>query len=129
MLASTVSRTANGAAAAEEAGRAWGPDLVRRPEPNDEVDEGQAIERVVRLLAEQGFEPETEGRRIVMRRCPFHDLAETTPEVVCAVHRGLLSGAPCELGQSLTVGQLEIFPRPDVCVAHLAPAGPRVSPE
>lgn len=57
-----------------------------------------------------------------MRRCPFHDLAETSPEVVCAVHRGLISGALAELGQQLVVKELEIFPRPDVCIARLGPA-------
>ena len=50
-----------------------------RPQPGapPEVDEEQAITHVVDLLAEQGFEPSAQGRRIEMRRCPFHDLAET----------------------------------------------------
>lgn len=82
---------------------------------------------MVELLARQGFEPDAVGRQIEMRRCPFQDLAETTPEVVCAIHRGLITGALTELGQNLAVGELEIFPRPDVCVAHLAPARPRSS--
>jgi len=125
VLAGMVSENDGGASASEDAGRAWGRELVRRPEPNGQVEE-EAIARVVELLAEQGFDPSADGRRIEMRRCPFHDLAETTPEVVCAVHRGLISGSLAELGQNLAVRELEIFPRPDVCVAHLAPAALRL---
>ena len=55
-----------------------------------------------------------------MHRCPFHDLAEANPRIVCAVHRGLIEGALTELGSGLSVEALEIFPRPNVCVARLA---------
>jgi predicted ArsR family transcriptional regulator len=123
VLAGTVARAAGGPAASEEAGRAWGHHLVRCPEPSGEVGEEEAIAQVVELLARRGFESRAEGRRIEMRRCPFHDLAENAPEVVCAVHRGLISGALAELGRSLALWRLEVFPRPDLCVAHLAPAG------
>ena len=43
---------------------------------------------MVQLLDGQGFDPEGRGREIHMHRCPFHALAESQPEVVCAVHRG-----------------------------------------
>ena len=122
VLAGTIAQADGGVAASEHAGWAWGHALARRPDPHSEVDEEQGIAHVVDLLAEQGFEPRAEGRRIEMHRCPFHDLAETTPEVVCAVHRGLISGALAGLGQKLAVDRLEIFPRPDVCIARLARA-------
>ena len=122
VLAGLIAQTDGGAAASEHAGWAWGHALVHRPEQHPDVDEEQGIAHVVDLLAEQGFEPSAEGRRIEMHRCPFHDLAETTPEVVCAVHRGLISGALAGLGQKLAVDQLQVFPRPDVCIAQLAPA-------
>jgi predicted ArsR family transcriptional regulator len=54
-----------------------------------------------------------------MRRCPFHSLAEQHPEVVCAVHRGLISGALDELGSRLEVDGLDVFVEPDLCIAHL----------
>ena len=54
-----------------------------------------------------------------MHRCPFHDLAEQYPDVVCAAHRGLISGALEELGSPLGVAELEIFVEPDLCVARL----------
>lgn len=101
------------------AGRTYGRQLVRRGEalPSEE----DAVDAVVRLLAEQGFEPRAEGREIELRRCPFHDLAGAQPNVVCAFHRGLVSGALAELGSRLTVAELEILPRPEVCVLRLAP--------
>jgi predicted ArsR family transcriptional regulator len=57
-----------------------------------------------------------------MRRCPFHDLAEVNPGVVCGVHRGLVGGALAELGSKATVTSLDVFPRPGVCVLRLGPA-------
>jgi predicted ArsR family transcriptional regulator len=54
-----------------------------------------------------------------MHRCPFHDLAESAPEVVCAVHKGLIDGALEELGSDLRVDRLDVFVEPDVCVARL----------
>jgi predicted ArsR family transcriptional regulator len=119
VLSGLVSRSHGGSAAAEEAGERWGHELVRGERPAR--DEAEAVAHVVDLLDEQGFEPVAEGRVVEMHRCPFHDLAETSPEVVCAVHRGLISGALEELGQDLAVERLEIFPRPDVCIARLAP--------
>ncbi len=123
VLAGTVSRSEGGPANAEEAGRAWGRYLVRRPQPLTSVSDEQATAEVASLLAEQGFAPEVEAREIRMRRCPFHDLAETHPEVVCAVHAGLISGALSELGSELDVEGLDIFVEPDLCIARLAPRG------
>jgi predicted ArsR family transcriptional regulator len=54
-----------------------------------------------------------------MRRCPFHDLAEANPALVCGVHKGLVSGALEELGSDLRVEGLDVFVRPDLCVARL----------
>jgi predicted ArsR family transcriptional regulator len=107
------------AGACEEAGRAWGQELVR-----DRVADGAgAVDALAGLLAEQGFEPVVEGEAIELHRCPFHDLAETRPDVVCSVHRGLLSGALDGLGSELRVAALEIFPRPGVCAVRLARYG------
>jgi predicted ArsR family transcriptional regulator len=55
-----------------------------------------------------------------MHRCPFHALAEAQSEVVCAVHKGLVSSALSALGSELEVEGLDVFVRPDLCVARLA---------
>jgi predicted ArsR family transcriptional regulator len=104
---------------AEESGRAWGRYLARRPSPRERLTDEQALEEVRRLLDEVGFVARAEGCEIHMRRCPFHDLAETSPAIVCGVHRGLISGALEELGSELKLDRLDIFVEPDLCVARL----------
>jgi predicted ArsR family transcriptional regulator len=84
------------------------------------TDDESAVGEVVQLLDGQGFEPEARGREIHMHRCPFHALAEAQPEVVCAVHKGLMSGALSALGSDLEVEGLDVFVRPDLCVARLS---------
>ena len=39
------------------------------------------------------------------------------------MHLGLMQGALATLGSSATVEQLDPFAEPDLCVAHLSPAG------
>jgi predicted ArsR family transcriptional regulator len=119
ILTGTVAGLPDGEQRAEEAGRAWGHFLVRTPSPLERVSDEEAVSEVTRLLDQQGFAAQAHGSEIHMRRCPFHDLAETNPEIVCGVHRGLLSGALTELGSDLAVEGLDVFVRPDLCVARL----------
>ena len=117
VLAGTVADGAEPAAASERAGRAWGRELGRSLGRRGDVG---AVGAVVRLLAEQGFEPAADGLEIAMHRCPFLDLAEQHPDVVCAVHRGVVDGALQELGSDLSVERLDVLPTPDVCVLRLS---------
>jgi predicted ArsR family transcriptional regulator len=119
ILTGAVSDTPDGERRAEEAGRAWGRYLVRRPSPLERVTDDEAVDELARLLDEEGFAAEAQGREIHMRQCPFHELAETNPGVVCGVHRGLMAGALEELGSDLEVEGLDVFVRPDLCVARL----------
>jgi predicted ArsR family transcriptional regulator len=119
ILTGAVAQESDGPARAEQAGRAWGRYLAPKPLPLARLTDEDAAREVVGVLAEQGFEPEAAGDEIRMRRCPFHALAEQHPEVVCAVHRGLISGALDQLGSRLEVGDLEVFVEPDLCIARL----------
>ena len=52
---------------------------------------------VVRLLRRLGFDPESVADNdgtttVAFTRCPFQTLADDNPELVCALHRGLLEG-------------------------------------
>jgi predicted ArsR family transcriptional regulator len=107
-----------GAVRAEEAGEAWRRYLLAR-DPLERV-RGDGVEEVVELLDQQGFEPSAHDDEIRMARCPFHALAESQPEVVCAVHKGLIAGALSSLGSDLEVEGLDVFVRPDLCIARLA---------
>ncbi len=107
----------------EEIGEAWGHYLVDTPPPYAELPDDQAVERLVALLAEIGFQPRleqtTRGRRILMRPCPFLELARSHQDVICPIHLGLMRGALAELGTGTQATRLEPFVRPDLCVAHL----------
>lgn len=114
----------NPAAAAEEAGRAWGRYMVEKPEPFARPDSAQVLEQIVGVLAELGFAPEEHGddRGFLVRLhdCPFRDVARTRADIVCSVHLGMLRGMADELGESLSVDDLEPFVEPSVCVARLS---------
>lgn len=110
----------------QEIGEAWGHYLVDSPPPFASLSDGEAVERLVGLLAEVGFEPTLEQgrrvRRILMRPCPFLELARQHQDVICPIHLGLMRGALAELGAATRATKLEPFVRPDLCVAHLAVA-------
>src|SRR5581483_4375185 len=120
LLAAILSGTvadAGAGAAAERAGRVWGRQLVKHPLPLL-ASAAEARTAVVSLLDAQGFDAESDGEAIRIRRCPFRELAEAEPDVVCAVHKGLLDGALEGLGVPLEVDALDPFPEPDVCVVR-----------
>ena len=119
ILSSTLAAADDGAATAERAGRAWGRFLAPRRLPLVRASHDEARQTVAALLDEQGFCPERRGGELLMHRCPFHDLAESQPEIVCAVHRGLIDGAFEELGSDLRIDSLDVFVEPDLCVARL----------
>jgi predicted ArsR family transcriptional regulator len=118
VLTGALAGSTDGPGRAEDAGREWGRYLMAR-DPLARTTDDEAVGEVVQLLDGQGFEPESRGREIHMHRCPFHALAESQPEVVCAVHKGLISGALSALGSELEVQGLDVFVRPDLCVARL----------
>jgi predicted ArsR family transcriptional regulator len=119
ILTATLAQSSDGAAAAERSGRAWGRYLVERKLPLVETSDAEATAEVVALLDEQGFAPEAAKGEIRMRRCPYYDLAEAQPEIVCAVHKGLISGALEEVGSKLEVAGLDVLVEPDLCVVRL----------
>lgn len=53
-------------------------------------------EALTQELAALGFDPEAvvddDGATIAFTRCPFRELAEANPELVCSLHRGLVDG-------------------------------------
>jgi predicted ArsR family transcriptional regulator len=126
VLASHLAATADDpAAAAEHAGATWGRHLVERPVPFQTVEPSAAIDRVVALLADLGFAPELDDRdpatpQILLRRCPFLNVAREHQVVVCSIHLGLMRGALAELGGAVQARDLLPFVRPDLCVSHLA---------
>jgi predicted ArsR family transcriptional regulator len=113
-------------AQAEEAGRAWGAHLVRKPPPFTSTSREETIDEVVRFHEQYGFKPELRrarsGREIVLRRCPFQEVATTYQAVICPLHLGLIRGALAELGTGVEADRLQPFAEPGACVGHLTGA-------
>lgn len=77
----------------------------------------------MQVVDELGFAPEVRrtatGAQVLLRACPFRELAAEHPEIVCSVHLGLIHGALEALGASTLRAELEPFVEPRLCVAHL----------
>ncbi|MBC9712282.1 hypothetical protein H9Y04_06805 [Streptomyces sp. TRM66268-LWL] len=110
-----VDALAAGAPSARDAGRTWGSRLARTVAP------APAAERVHGHAARLGFGPETVPapagiERILLHGCPYRDLARRAPEVVCALHQGVLDGL---LERDAVRAELHPFLAPDLCGADL----------
>jgi len=87
-----------------------------------ELVESTGAQDMSALFDALGFRPDPVGPdgELVLRHCPFFDLAVERREIVCPVHLGILRGAADELAPGAEVVSLVPFARPDACVAHLA---------
>ncbi len=120
-LASSLEPLPDGADIAAAAGRSWGRVRVERLEPGRKPDEVVCVERIASLLRRRGFAPETTPDQLVMHRCPFRELAERYPRVVCSFHAGLIDGALEELGAPVVLDRLDAWVTPSTCIARFAP--------
>ncbi len=114
--------------AAAEAGREWGRYLTERPAPYQRITAAEAVSRLLAVLAEIGFAPETgpaPGQHEVwLRRCPFHEVAEHRRDVVCQLHLGLMQGMLDQVRAPVAAVRIQPFAEPSLCIAELAPRPP-----
>ena len=110
---------------AEKAGRDWATTLIPATSTTN-PDETAA--RIVDLFTEMNFDPELADpapdpreQEIRLRACPYRDVAREHPDVVCAIHLGLLQGALNQLGATPTTVRLVPFVKPHLCLAYLTP--------
>jgi predicted ArsR family transcriptional regulator len=107
LLAALAERVGADAEDAADTGRVWGADSGRRTRARS------CLRALESELARLGFEPalepadgEHEGStRIDFLHCPFRELAEAYPELVCNLHRGLCEGVVSAAGE----GRVEEF--------------------
>ena len=112
MLTDVVAADGNGEARAYEAGVRWGRHLQQ----------GDSGASLADLLDQEGFAAEQRGDAVEMRRCPFYALAESSPQVICTLHHGIIDGALEEACAGETVERLDPFVEPGLCIAHLSRA-------
>lgn len=112
-------------------------DAARRVARRAGEDLGRGIRRIRRLhpagperalsvardvLRDHGFEPyEGMGGELALRNCPFHVLAQKSPELVCGLNQAFVDGLLRGLGNDTVEAALE--PQPGQCCVKLrAPA-------
>jgi predicted ArsR family transcriptional regulator len=108
-----------------QAGQVWGRYLAVRPPPFRRLDAVAATEQLIRTLDDIGFAPEAvtvEGKQqILLRHCPFLEIAAQHRDVVCAVHLGLMQGLLAELDAPVDTERIDRLVEPTLCIAHLGP--------
>jgi predicted ArsR family transcriptional regulator len=124
LASSMAAQVSHSREASINAGREWGRYLGEGPPPFKRVDADEATRRLVSAMEDIGFAPEavTRGRhrQMLLHRCPFREVAQEHPEVVCSIHLGLMNGLLAELDAPLEVNQLDPFVEPSQCVASLS---------
>ncbi|RBY84928.1 metalloregulator ArsR/SmtB family transcription factor [Blastococcus sp. TF02A-30] len=113
---------------AEKAGRQWAEGEVPAGAAHSWE---QAAAGLDELFGRLGFAPRRAdadpGRlRIALDRCPFRDVARAHPQVVCAVHLGLMRGALARMGMPEVAASaaLQPFVTPERCVAEISRSRP-----
>jgi predicted ArsR family transcriptional regulator len=121
VLAAALAREDDAESDASRAGRRWA-ETFELPDQDDPVP------GLVEVFERLGFEPETDADAdsIRLRACPFRDAAREHPEVVCAVHRGLIEQL---LAGTAPDARLIPFVEPELCVValHRHPAAPMIA--
>lgn len=95
LLAAVAERVGTDPDDAAEIGRSWGIAKVAR-----RTKSSACLEQLVGELDHLGFEPAVDDAdegarspaRVAFLHCPFRELAEAYPELVCNVHRGIVEG-------------------------------------
>ncbi len=91
-----------------------GPDVGRASTIDEAVDAATAA------LMDFGFDAVRNpvGDQLTLRSCPYAELVADHP-VICDIHAELLGEVLARTGQPVSMSQMDVFPRPGLCVAHL----------
>ncbi len=125
MLAGFIAGASPDAAGqAEELGRTWGRYLATTPAPARRVTEGESLQELLRVLDDIGFSPrlteDDHGSQVLLRHCPFLEVATAHREVICSLHLGVMQGVLSEQRAPVEATGLQPFVEPSLCVAHLS---------
>lgn len=102
------------------AGTEWGRELARGSQVDATPEQSGARDQVIELLDQIGFAPvPAEGAAVRLTRCPLLEAAHRYPDVVCAVHLGIVRGALEEYGADGSASELFPFSEPGACRLEL----------
>lgn len=125
LLAESLARAvADGSDRAYAAGEEWGRSLATDSPERGGAQEGAA--RLLDSLEAMGCEPalSPEGRVITMHNCPFKDVADSHPDIVCSLHLGILRSVTEDLSVPQVVERLEPRLESGRCLIHLTDPPP-----
>ncbi len=102
---------------ADAAAERWSqalPDLPVAGSPDE------AVAETTDALRRLGFGAATSpvGDAIALTGCPYADLVDDNP-VICDIHAALVVRLLDQTGQGVTLGSMDVWARPGLCVAHL----------
>jgi predicted ArsR family transcriptional regulator len=96
LLAALAERVGADNEDATAAGRAWGVEAGRRTRARS------CVKALTSEMERLGFDPNTVATQgeadVAFMHCPFRELAEAYPELVCNLHRGICEGIVSEVG-------------------------------
>lgn len=128
VLARGLAATQDPAGAALAAGEGWVEAMADHDWPARPATSEVAAAELTSILDRLGFEPETDlaAGTVLLRRCPFADVARANPSVVCGVHLGMVRRTLERLDSPLHATRLEPFVSDDplTCRLSLAVADP-----
>lgn len=109
---------ATDAALVDDAASRWAEVVADADERAGSPDEAVAV--AVEALDRLGFSAQVSpvGDSITLGSCPYAALVHDQP-VICDIHTALLRDLLGRTGQPVAVGDMEVFPAPGICRAHL----------
>ena len=126
-LAAALSQhSADPSADAAAAGEKWGHELAR---VQPEAPGLSPARRIATMLDRLGFSPLIDDSTASVRltTCPLLDAARQYPDVVCAVHLGIVRGALAEFGAAPDGTRLLPFVEPGACRVDFPPSAMQAS--
>ncbi|HEX5542209.1 MAG TPA: helix-turn-helix domain-containing protein [Micromonospora sp.] len=114
-------------AAGMAVGRTWGRKLISDTGTGP-TGGARVGDRLVAILERLGFAPRVvqraaaEPAEVHLHSCPFLGLVDTSPDVVCGLHLGVIRGALGAAGAAGTDAELVPFGAATACVIRLAAA-------
>lgn len=127
LLARQLAELADVPDEAIRAGRRWAATLDEQPLPARRLSAGEAAAVVSDLLGRLGFDPEPDldGGRILLHRCPFAEVARENRAMICGIHLGMVKATAERLDAPLAVIGLDPFvtDEPILCIVRLATPG------
>lgn len=97
----------------DEAAREYGTRLGEEHSATVGARHPRTAKALEAVLREQGFEPASDEHTIVLRNCPFHELAARHPAVACGMNLALIEGLAGGIGA--TVMRPVLDPEPGRC--------------